>query len=273
MSVNDNNNKTVQDGDGSQVAFDFTFKIFKETDLKVYKVDKATGETGEPLVLNTDYTVRINKVGEGGTVTFAIAPTVDEQAAIYRDIEIIQPANIPTDTEYVEKTLENALDRSCMIDQQLQEQLDRAVKTPTFSSITEVNFDTPQDGKATYWEIENSVATLKNCETNPDDLVDKVEAVKDQCDLIKDDCSIIEGECDDLANDCALAENRIRELISAATGELPPKVNLTTWARLNDGNIYNIPFDDVKADTNRFIQYEDTDGRRSLRFKKIPLLN
>lgn len=50
--------------------------------------------------------------------------------------------------------------------------------------------------------------------------------------------------------------------------EFPSAVNLTTWARLADGNIYNIPFDDVKADTNRFIQFENTSDRRTLRFKK-----
>lgn len=128
MSVNDNINKTLQDGNGTQRAFTFNFKIFKDTDLKVYKAVKATGELSDQLVLNTDYTVSINKVGEGGVVTYTVAPTATEQAYIYRDISIVQPANIPVDTEYVEKILENALDRSCMIDQQLKEILDRCLK-------------------------------------------------------------------------------------------------------------------------------------------------
>ena len=165
MSVNDNKNKTLQDGNGTQTTFEFSFKIFKATDLKVYKIDKETGEAGEPLSLNNDYTVTINKVGEGGTVIFSIAPTENEQAGIYRDIEIIQPANIPVDTEYVEKTLENALDRACMIDQQLQEQIDRCIGIPAFAgtnsgesggSFDNVNTDLP------YPEAENVLAWNKD---------------------------------------------------------------------------------------------------------------
>lgn len=261
MSVNDNNSKVLLDGNGSQTVFEFGFKIFKAEDLKVYKVNKETGETGDALELETDYTVTINKVGEGGSVIFEVAPTESEQAGIYRDIAITQPANIPVDTEYVEKTLENALDRSCMIDQQLQEQIDRSVKTPTFSGISEVNFDTPQNGKATYWEIQDTKATLKNCETNPDNLVA-------ECNVIKDECEELQNTCADLADNCASIESSVSELVQAATGVLPEKVPLTTWARLSDNNIYNIPFDDVKADTNRFIQFEQTEDRRSLRFKK-----
>lgn len=128
MSINNNINKTLQDGNGTQTAFTFSFKIFKDTDLKVYKVTKSTGALGDLLVLNTDYTVSINKVGEGGTVTFTVAPTAAQQAYIYRDISIIQPAKIPVDTEYVEKTLEDALDRACMISQQLKEIVDRCIK-------------------------------------------------------------------------------------------------------------------------------------------------
>ena len=171
MSIHDNNNKTLLDGNGTQTVFEFTFKIFKDVDLKVYRVDKETGEMGSPLELNKDYTVTINKVGNGGKVIFTEAPTENQQAGIYRDIDIIQPADIPVDTEYVEKTLENALDRACMIEQQLQEQLDRTVKTPIFSDITTVNFDTPVNGKATYWSVQNGEALLKNCNTNPDDLI------------------------------------------------------------------------------------------------------
>ena len=246
MSVTNSTNKTLQDGDGVTVAFDFSFKIFKETDLRVYKITKETGETGDPLVLNTDYTVTINKVGDGGTVTFTVAPTVDEQAGIYRVIDITQPANIPVDTEYVEKTIENALDRACMIDQQLQEQVDRAVKTPTFSNITDVIFDTPQDGKATYWEVEDNVATLKNCETNPDDLVEEVDSIRDDCEDLKGDCSDLKDKCEDIKDD-------ISDLVNAVLGEIPEAEDLTYWARNDEGDLVNMPLKSFEAYNTPFI--------------------
>lgn len=254
MSVNDSNNKTVLDGNGTQTDFEFSFKIFKPEDLKVYKINKETGETGDALILNDDYTVEIDKVEEGGKVKYTVAPTVDEQAGIYRDIAITQPADIPVDTEYVEKTLEDALDRGCMIDQQLQEQIDRSFKTPVFSNVDTVNFDTPVDGKATYWEVVNGAAVLKNCQTNPDNLVAE--------------CKALQEECEGSADECTTLTTQMAELVNTATGVLPANVPLTTWARLADGNIYNIPFEDVKAEKNRFIQFEDTEDRRSLRFKK-----
>lgn len=152
MSVTNSTNKTLQDGNGSTVAFDFTFKIFKDSDLKVYKITKETGEMGDPLVLNTDYTVTINKVGEGGTVTFTTAPTTEQQVGIYRIIDITQPANIPTDTEYVEKTLENALDRACMISQQLHEAVGRCIAIPEFADMTE-------EGESVYENVNTDLPT------------------------------------------------------------------------------------------------------------------
>lgn len=53
--------------------------------------------------------------------------------------------------------------------------------------------------------------------------------------------------------------------IEDATGEFPAKENLTMYARLSDGALYNIPFDDVKADSNRFIMYSN---RKQLVIKK-----
>ena len=260
MSVNNDENKVQLDGDGQQTVFEFDFKIFDEEDLEVYIID-SDGDTGDALTLNTDYTVTINKVGEGGSVTLETAPDEGEQVAIYRNIAITQPADIPVDTEYVEKTLENALDRSCMIDQQLQEQIDRSIKVPTFSDISTINFDTPQDGCATYWSVEDDTATLMNCETNPDDLVE-------ECNSIKSDCEDAKTQCSALLSECTTVESNIEELVETALGTLPDKVPLTTWARLTDGNIYNLLFDDIKADTNRFIIFnEDDEDRRSLIIK------
>lgn len=350
MSVNDNKNKTLQDGNGTQTTFEFSFKIFKATDLKVYKIDKETGEAGEPLSLNNDYTVTINKVGEGGTVIFSIAPTENEQAGIYRDIEIIQPANIPVDTEYVEKTLENALDRACMIDQQLQEQIDRCIGIPAFAgtssgesggSFDNVNTDLPypeaenvlawnKDGSGlenydvkkdirdfesevnsqmanfqgqvntslseSRTEFNNRISKFES-EVNQEissfetsinktisevteaagkinELEEAVQTAVDKADVATQKANEAELSATNATTQADRAESIAEEMkekyegIEKFKNSFPAVVNLTTWATLNDGKIYNIPFDDVKADINRFIQFENTDDRRSLRFKK-----
>lgn len=369
MSIHDSNNKTLQDGNGTQTTFEFTFKIFKDSDLKVYKVDKETGEMGDPLELNRDYTVTINKVGEGGKVIFTEAPTEEQQAGIYRDIAITQPASIPVDTEYVEKTLENALDRSCMIDQQQQEQINRCIQLPPFSngntpepgspSFEDVEVELPvpkaenvlawdEEGKSlTNYDVKKEIADFEDAvdtritnsvsdfqsqintfttnfaadlntykgnvdrdlatyksEVNTDIAEFKQEINTTIADVSEAAAKINELEeavqtavekaeiATEKADDAETAANNAAEQVTLATAQanraqdiademeanfealtdfkdsFPPAQDLTTWARLSDGKIYNLPFDDVKADTNRFIAFEETADRRSLRFKK-----
>lgn len=352
MSIHDSNNKALLDGNGTQTDFEFTFKIFKDSDLKVYKVDKETGEMGNPLELNRDYSVTINKVGVGGKVIFTEAPLINEQAGIYREIAITQPASIPVDTEYVEKTMENALDRGCMIDQQLQEQLNRCIQLPAFSNgntstepgapsfeDVEVELPVPIAENVLAWDSEGKSLTNYDVKKEIADFEDEVDTtisnavsdfqgqingfttnmVKDLSDYknsvdtdiqnFKDDINATISDVSEAAekineleeavqtavdkadiatNKAADAQtaatnaqtqaNRAEEIademetkyadIEAFKNSFPPAQNLTTWARLGDGEVHNIPFDDVKADTNTFIAFENTANRRSLRFKK-----
>lgn len=349
MSVTNSTNKTLQDGNGSTVAFDFTFKIFKDSDLKVYKITKETGEMGDPLVLNTDYTVTINKVGEGGTVTFTTAPTTAQQVGIYRIIDITQPANIPTDTEYVEKTLENALDRACMISQQLQEAVSRCIAIPEFADMTKeegesiykdvdvdlpppvaenvlawnedatglVNYDVKQDIQDFEDEVNGAIDDFKsdvntaisdartefaqqittfetevgteiaNFENTINQTISEVSEAAEKINELEEAVQTAIDKADEATQQATTAQTaatnattqankaeaiatEMEENYAAITDfvtSFPPAENLTTWATLNDGQIHNIPFDDVKADTNTFIRFEDTNDRHSLRFK------
>jgi len=127
MTVANTTRKIQADGDGAQTAFTFPFKIFSETDLEISKVTKATGATSLQ-VITTDYTVVIDPVNEGGTVTYVVAPTALEASLIVREIAVTQPTNIPSVGNLREEQLENEYDRSRMIDQQLQEQIDRCIQ-------------------------------------------------------------------------------------------------------------------------------------------------
>lgn len=187
MSVKTNINKTLQDGNGFQTTFEFSFNILKDTELEVYKVNKETGETGEPLELNRDYIVTINKIGEGGSVTYTVPPTEFEQAGILRVVEITQPMDIQVDTEYAEKTMNNAFDKACMIDQQLQDQLDRSFKLPF--SFTSRTFDPELKnivaGKAI--KINDTGDGLDVTEENADTIIETTKAYRDEAENFKDD--------------------------------------------------------------------------------------
>ena len=134
-----------------------------------------------------------------------------------------------------------------MISQQLQEQIDRCLKIPGFSSISEINFEEPQNGKALIYDIEGNTATIKNSQYNPDEVVEECQA----------QVALAEAQAD--------RSELNAEAAAAITGQFPASVSLTTWARLNNGEIFNLPFDSVKADVNRFIEFAD---KRKLKILK-----
>ena len=68
MSVNTDTNKILMDC-STVTSFDFTFKIFKETDLVVSLVDNETQVITSTLALHTDYEVSISRIADGGTLT------------------------------------------------------------------------------------------------------------------------------------------------------------------------------------------------------------
>lgn len=129
MTVANVANKIREDGNGSKVAFTFSFKIYKTSDIRAYKVTKAT-EAAVLQVLDTDYTVAISSGTDGGTVTYAVAPTALQESFIISDFDIEQETDIPDRGALRESQIENALDRGILIDRQQQEQLDRALVMP-----------------------------------------------------------------------------------------------------------------------------------------------
>jgi hypothetical protein len=163
-------------GNGTKVAFTFTFKIFNKTDLVVSKLVRATN--AETLMtVDTDYTVTINPTTEGGTVTYAVAPTALQDSYIRRTMTLTQPADIPTNNLFREVQIENALDKNVMIDQQQQVLIDRSVKLPEVTTGVSVVLPVPVSKKALRWN--NTATALINSTDNFDDIITNAVAAKD----------------------------------------------------------------------------------------------
>lgn len=240
---NDENKLLVDCSEVKDIPFEF--KIFNEKDLIVSLINQETSEE-TLLTLHTDYEIEISRIEDGGTLKLnEVHPGYNCYA--YREIPLIQPEEIPTEGNFPEETIENAFDRGVMISQQLQEQIDRCLKIPGFSSISEINFEEPQDGKALIYDIEGNTATIKNSQYNPDEVVEECQA----------QVALAEAQAD--------RSELNAEAAAAITGQFPASVSLTTWARLNNGEIFNLPFDSVKADVNKFIEYAD---KRKLKILK-----
>ena len=149
MSVNIDYVPAREQGNGTKLDFDFTFKIFAASDLVVGKVLRST-DVETPMVLNVDYTVVINTVTEGGTVYYTSAPTTLQDSFIRRLMDITQEADIPTNNLFREVQIENAFDKGTMIDQQQQVEIDRSIKIGETVLIDPI-LPTPDPGKALLW--------------------------------------------------------------------------------------------------------------------------
>ncbi len=130
-------------GTGSQTAFDFGFKVFDETDLRVVLLDVPTNVETES-VLNSDYTVSINPDQEstpGGTVNYLAAPAATKKVTIVGDLSYEQPTDLPDGGAYRAQQVENGLDRIVILLQQLKEITDRCAQVPVSSTDAESLFE------------------------------------------------------------------------------------------------------------------------------------
>ena len=117
---------------GSQVAFEFSFKVFESSDLRVLF---AVSGDPEADVDAGDYTVTLNldqDTEPGGEIVFAVPP-VDGLLSIISDMLIEQPAVFSNTGNFYPRVLNDALDRATIGIQQLDEKVDRAAIAPVVS--------------------------------------------------------------------------------------------------------------------------------------------
>jgi hypothetical protein len=153
-----------QAGNGVQVAFDFAFKIFDATDIVAYKGDAAVPSVFTLGVLGVDYTVAFDTEAETGTVTWMVAPVGGGgSSVISRASPRSQDAALPREAPMPEETLEAALDKLTLADQELEEKLSRALVQPVVPpSPDPIVIDAPIDGRGAQWVIDGGVVHLAN---------------------------------------------------------------------------------------------------------------
>lgn len=166
MSVTNVTNKVKAIGNGAQLAFTFAFKIFSKTDLEVYKITTASG-VATLQTLDVDYTVVINTVTEGGTVTYAVAPTALEQSFIKRVLPLTQTTVLPTESNFPEKAVENELDRCKMVPIQLEEEISRCIKQD-ITGDGDLELPTADPGKYLGWNDAGTAIVNKTTPTATD---------------------------------------------------------------------------------------------------------
>jgi len=176
MTVTNQYEPARTNGNAITTEFSFTFKVQDESDLKVYLVDDATN-TPVLQTITSDYTVSLNTVTDGGSVTFLSAPAADEDVLIERVVSLVQPTDIPNVGAIVESQLEDEYDNSRIIDQQITEEQSRMYRLTVADStlFSQMSFDlpTPEAGKGLIWSTSGN--SIQNTTSDLSDIDDAVQ--------------------------------------------------------------------------------------------------
>jgi hypothetical protein len=116
-------------GNGVTTVFPYGFKILVDTEADVIHTNVTGLET--ILILDTDYTISGIGIDAGGNVTYPISGSplpATETLTIARNVPFTQDTDLVNQDTIYSEVIETSLDRSTMMIQQLQEEVDRSIK-------------------------------------------------------------------------------------------------------------------------------------------------
>ena len=162
MTVGNVLKRTIQTGTGSASAFAFNSPVDNVDDLAVYTHVIATGVN----TLQTrggngtyDYNVTINSSTEYATVTLNNNLPATHKIIIVRDLDITQETDYISGDPFSAETHETALDKNIMISQQLQEQIDRAIKVPVSDALPTLESATARANRFLKFDANGNLTT------------------------------------------------------------------------------------------------------------------
>lgn len=150
MTVATTTNKSIGTGNGLTTTFPFTFGTLPTGDLVVSLFDLTGVEI--PQVENTDYTVLGEGAEDGGAVVFNVAPPNLYTVLIRRILPITQPDDLKNQGSYYPRTVERMFDRRTMVDQQMQETLDRSFTLPPQVTGVSTQLPVPEASNIVGWD-------------------------------------------------------------------------------------------------------------------------
>ena len=150
--------------DGALTTYEFPFAIFSTEDIEVYlnntKQDSAA------------YSVTGVRDSEGGSITFAVAPTSGTTVTIVRNLSIERTSDFQEGGALRADTLNDEFDYQIACQQQLAENLNRSMVLPPYAVANDVDLTlpTPSAGKAIVWNadgtnLENSTVSVNALES------------------------------------------------------------------------------------------------------------
>ena len=186
MSLSTEIIKVIATGNDSTNQYSFPYLLQLESDLVVKVLEIAT-DTATTLTINTDYT--LSGVGTNNVVLTLVDSgqawlttgnlSSDYKIILKNDPALTQNFDFRNSGEFFAERHEDALDRSRLIDQGLDEKFSRALLVNEFTEATIGEVKDPETGKYLKWDangnVENSDVDWSEITTKPD-LVNSVNS-------------------------------------------------------------------------------------------------
>lgn len=144
-------------GNGSVSTYDFTFRIFAETDLVVIQRDLDNVET--ELVLDIDYTVDGVGRPNGGTITLSTPFTNGWTLTMLRIRPLTQGSDYRNQSTFFPDRHEDSYDEARMVDIQQQDQIERSFKLPRTVTGVSVELPVPEQDQFLKWNADGTALT------------------------------------------------------------------------------------------------------------------
>ena len=140
MTISSTTVKNSYSGNGTLDTFNYTFKIFADSDLQVIIRDATATETVKTLT--THYTVTGAGSASGGTVVFTSGniPSATETVVIRRAVPQTQAIDYIANDPFPAESHEEGLDRAMMTLQQVQEEVNRSIKLSRTNTMNNTEF-------------------------------------------------------------------------------------------------------------------------------------
>ena len=145
MTINSTTRKTNNlAGNGNTHTYPFAFKVFADTEIVVKKLEVSTSiETTLTLGLNNDYIVTLNEDqngNPGGSITLKSGGNnlnlpSGFQIVITSNVQSLQGTDLTNQGGFYPEVINDALDKSAILHQQQQNELDRSIKFSLTNTI------------------------------------------------------------------------------------------------------------------------------------------
>jgi len=184
MGFNQNDPRAEYIASTGQTEFPFTFKVFKNSDIKVYNTPSGqlADDTADILILNNDYTVTING-DDGGVVTLLSGASINDQITVLRELPVDRETDYQTNGDLLASTLNSDQNYQTYLAGDINEKLSRFIRLP--DSSQQLNLILPSPTADTYLKWNASGTNLENDTTAPT-WVQEVQDDRDAVQILHD---------------------------------------------------------------------------------------